>query len=129
MHTEQHHRQDVFAEKNSFPRLPAAVGLARDWVSRAFLRVGGTEEQAFTCALLVSELATNAVLHATGEHFEVTVWPSGAVDVRDGSFSEPEPRSSGEDDEGGRGLQLVAGLSRHVELIPVSDGKIIRFWL
>ncbi|MFV0135521.1 ATP-binding protein [Streptomyces sp. HMX87] len=115
-------------DRSSFPRLPAAVGLARDWVRRAFTQAGGTEEQVYTCALLVSELATNAVQHATGECFEITVWPSGAVDVRDASFSKPEPRFSGEGDENGRGLQLVAGLSRHVELIPVSDGKIIRFW-
>ncbi|MFE4048955.1 ATP-binding protein [Streptomyces sp. YIM B13518] len=127
--TDQHQQKIAFVDRSAFPRLPAAVGAARDWVARAFTRAGGTEEQAFTCALLVSELATSAVQHAAGERFEVTVWSSGAVDVRDGSFTKPEARSSGEEDEGGRGVQLVVGLSRHVELIPLSDGKIIRFWL
>ncbi|MBU6534648.1 ATP-binding protein [Streptomyces mayonensis] len=129
MRTDQHQQEIAFVDRSSFPRLPAAVGAARDWVTSAFARAGGTEEQAFTCALLVGELATNAVQHASGERFEVTVWSSGAVDVKDGSFTKPEPRSSGEEDENGRGLQLVVGLSRRVELIPLSDGKIVRFWL
>ncbi|MFD8354508.1 ATP-binding protein [Streptomyces coelicoflavus] len=129
MRTDQHQQKIAFVDRRSFPRLPAAVGAARDWAARTLTQTGGTEEQAFTCALLVGELATNAVQHAAGESFEVTVWSSGAVDVRDGSFTKPEARSSGEEDEDGRGLQLVVGLSRHVELIQLSDGKIIRFWL
>lgn len=128
MRTEQHHQQGVFEER-AFSRLPAAVGVARDWVTTAVKRAGATEEQAATCALLVSELATNAVLHAEGDTFAVAVWPGGIVDVRDRSTRGPVPRHSGPEDENGRGLQLVQVLSRKFEVIPVDGGKISRFWL
>lgn len=129
MRTEQHHEQDVFVARSVFPREAEAIGPARDWAANVLRGDGGTEEQAKTCALLVSELATNAVLHAAGARFEVTVWPECVIDVRDGSHKEPEMRHSGATDENGRGLLLVNVLSKEFQVIPVEDGKISRFRL
>jgi anti-sigma regulatory factor (Ser/Thr protein kinase) len=73
--------------------------------------------------LLVSEIFTNSVRHsgsgAAGETVTVTVtvavraWDSTVrVEVTDRSGpGVPEPRPVGRDAEGGRGLQLVAGLA------------------
>ncbi len=68
--------------------------------------------------LLVSELATNAILHGpvTERDFEVavTVLADGAcfIEVSDEGLSGPEPRGSGGwEDEGGRGLRLLDALA------------------
>ncbi|MEU1552169.1 ATP-binding protein [Streptomyces scabiei] len=130
MRTNQHHEQGVFVARSAFPRRPEAVGPARNWAAQVYREWGGgSEEQAEICALLVSELATNAVLHADGERFEVTVWPKHVIDVRDTSTEKPEARASGMNDENGRGLLLVDALSEEFEVIQVDGGKIVRFRL
>lgn len=130
MQTDQHHEQDELMARSKFPRSPEAIGPARVWATRAYRRVaGGSEAQAETLALLVSELATNAVLHTVGANFEITVWPEHVIEVRDYSREKPAARVAGDDDEGGRGLTLVTALSKEFEVIPVDDGKIIRIRL
>lgn len=129
MRTQQHQQQGAFVAREEFPCKAEAVGPARDWAARVLRQAGGTERQAENCTLLVSELATNAVLHAEGEHFEVTVWPECTVDVRDESRKEPERRISGDSEEGGRGLLLVTLLAREYKVIFTDDGKISRFRL
>jgi anti-sigma regulatory factor (Ser/Thr protein kinase) len=67
-------------------------------------------------ALLVSELATNAVRHAGGRTFEVTVRPLTDPDrvwcgVSETGSGQPVLRSPGVTDEHGRGLRLVSGLA------------------
>jgi anti-sigma regulatory factor (Ser/Thr protein kinase) len=90
-------------------------------VARAF--VGGVLGPGHPCGdaavLLVSEIFTNSVRHsgssAAGETVTVAVraWDSTVrVEVTDRSGpGVPEPRPAGRDAEGGRGLQLVAGLA------------------
>ncbi|WP_369042258.1 ATP-binding protein [Streptomyces sp. Midd1] len=130
MRRDQHQEQGAFLARSAFRRRPDAVKVARSWAATVVQQVaGGTEAQALTCELLVSELATNAVLHAQGALFEVTVWPECVVDVRDGSREKPESRVSEDDDENGRGLTLVTALSEKFEVIPTADGKIVRFQL
>lgn len=128
MRTEQHYKQGAFVARAAFPRKPEAVAPARDWARAMYRREGGTQFE--TCALLVSELVTNAVDHAEGDLVEVTLRTSPfSIDVRDGSPKEPEIQGPDDDDEHGRGLILVSALSSHFEVIPVNDGKICRFWL
>lgn len=130
MRTDQHQEQGEVMARSAFPRSPEAVGQARTWAAQAYRRVaGGSAAQAETCAFLVSELATNAVLHAEGKRFEVTVWPTCVVEVRDGSNKKPEARVSGAEDENGRGLFLIHALSEEFEVIPLNNGKIVRFRL
>lgn len=128
MRTEQHQTQDPVVERAAFPRLPKAVRQARNWARSAYCRAGGGQSD--VCALLVSELVTNAVEHAAGDLVEVTVWCSTLeVDVRDSSPRKPEIRVPDDDAESGRGLFLVSELSSHYEVIPLPDGKISRFRL
>jgi anti-sigma regulatory factor (Ser/Thr protein kinase) len=120
--------QDAFVARQVFPRKPEAVSPARNWAEMVYRLAGGT--QAEVCALLVSELATNAVEYADGERFEVTVWASPLrVDVRDGSLKEPERQKPGDEDEHGRGLILISELSERFAVTRVDDGKICTFWL
>ncbi|MFF9310893.1 ATP-binding protein [Streptomyces sp. NPDC014748] len=128
MRTQQHQQQGALVARQSFPREPNAVGAARRWTVAAYLQAGGTQKD--TCALLVSELATNAVLHAVGDQFEVAVWDSGVVDVIDASRVRPViPDRPDDRDEHGRGLILVEALSAHFEVIPFEGGKTSRFRL
>ncbi|MFE4665437.1 ATP-binding protein [Streptomyces sp. NPDC056716] len=129
MRTDQDHEHGTIVASSVFPRSREAVRSARDWARRAYRLTGGA--QAETCALLVSELATNAVEYAEGDQFEVILWASPvSVGVRDGSPAVPELRQPGQDDEHGRGLLLVAALSSRFEVVPVAGGgKVCRFWL
>lgn len=76
--------------------------------------------------LVVSELAGNAVRHAPGPGIEVAVtagYGEVLVEVRDGSSRAPVVRpGDGLYAEGGRGLTLVAALSRAWGWHPNSDG-------
>ncbi|MFJ3138087.1 ATP-binding protein [Streptomyces sp. NPDC086843] len=79
--------------------------------------------------LLVSELVTNALRHGDGPG------PVGlrllrdevlTVEVADGgSTLTPHPRRARTTDEGGRGLFLVAKLSRRWGSRPAPDGKVV----
>lgn len=78
-------------------------------------------------ALLASELATNAVRHAQTS-FVVRVRLDGnhvRLEVEDGGSDIARMPTNPSMDGAGRGLQLVAGLTRHwgVELNP--DGKTV----
>jgi hypothetical protein len=79
-------------------------------------------------ALIVSELATNAVLHARTD-FTVTLsrLPEGTIRlaVRDASMARPRPRRAGPLDGSGRGLGLVAAFATGwgAEFLP--DGKVV----
>ncbi|HEX7355820.1 MAG TPA: ATP-binding protein [Mycobacteriales bacterium] len=66
-----------------------------------------------TAALLVSELAANAVLYGAGP-FEVTVHRSegtARIGVTDAGSGDPAPQHPNDTAEHGRGLQLVGALA------------------
>ncbi|WP_407562268.1 SpoIIE family protein phosphatase [Streptomyces sp. 184] len=95
-----------------FPAEPAAVASARE-AAVGKLAEWGLQGSAFVTELLVSELVTNAVRYAGG--------PVGLrlirdevlfCEVTDPSNTQPRMRRARITDEGGRGLFLVAQLSR-----------------
>ncbi|MEU9591643.1 SpoIIE family protein phosphatase [Streptomyces sp. NPDC048219] len=96
----------------AFPADPRAVASARE-AATAKLTEWGLEGNAFVTELIVSELVTNAVRYAGG--------PVGLrlirdevlfCEVTDPSNTQPRMRRARTSDEGGRGLFLVAQLSR-----------------
>ena len=71
-------------------------------------------DSADTAALLVSEVATNALLHAYGREIRVRVLDHGRRlrgEVSDDSPTLPAPRNAVEGDEGGRGMLLGEALA------------------
>ena len=100
----------------TFPAEPGAVRTARA-VVRGQLRTWELDVLCDVTALLVSELVTNSLRHATGPIGVRLVRPvrvSDAllVEVSDPLPDPPRERVADTDDESGRGLQLVAGSSR-----------------
>lgn len=80
-------------------------------------------------ALLVSELATNALVHGAGD-VRVAVHEVGGslrVEVADDGAGEPVLRDAGPDAEGGRGMALVAALADAWGVEPLPGGKTIWF--
>ncbi len=117
----------------TFPDEPDAVRTARRAV-RLRLRGWGLESLADLAALLVSELVTNALRHATGPIGVRLIRPSGPggvlrVEVSDPLPDPPRERTARPEDESGRGLQLVASSSRNWGTRPGGTGKTVWFEL
>jgi anti-sigma regulatory factor (Ser/Thr protein kinase) len=113
----------------SVPSVPKSVGDLR----RFAVAAGRTQGYSGDCdalALLVSEVATNALLHGRGE---VRLHVSGndrrlRVEVADASNAVPVRRAAASLAEGGRGLALLDQLadSWGVDLSP-PQGKVVWF--
>jgi two-component sensor histidine kinase len=110
---------------------PAEVGYAREQV-RKILPGWGLAEHDHLVALIVSELATNALY--SNDAIEVTLSYSGSellIQVRDNGDEMPVRRNPGHGDESGRGLQLIDGLidplggSRGVYKQSECHGKVV----
>ena len=115
----------------SVPSLPRSVGALRRFA------VATSRDQGFTgdydaLALLVSEVATNALLHGRGE-VQLSVAQRARrlrVEVTDASDQRPVRRDASYLAEGGRGLALLDQLSASwgVDSLPVR-GKVVWFEL
>ncbi|MFI9757012.1 SpoIIE family protein phosphatase [Streptomyces sp. NPDC051963] len=93
------------------PAEPTAAGRARTLV-RDRLTEWGLEEFAFTTELIVSELVTNAYRYAGGPVLLRLIRDRHLIcEVSDSSSTSPHLRQAHNNDEGGRGLFLVAQLS------------------
>lgn len=99
----------------SLPWSPEAPRQARRELTRAASAWGVAEAAGFDDARVVlSELVTNAYLHGHPPLRLVAEWREGELRLevsdahRDG---QPELVTASDDDEGGRGLIIVAGLS------------------
>ncbi|WP_240677290.1 SpoIIE family protein phosphatase [Actinacidiphila soli] len=96
----------------TFAAEPSAVRQARRNV-RETLAGWGLQGLTDITALLVSELVTNSLRYAHGPiGVRMVRGSSLLVEVSDPLPDPPRERSAAEDDEGGRGLQLVARASR-----------------
>ncbi|MFF8896698.1 SpoIIE family protein phosphatase [Streptomyces lydicus] len=92
------------------PAEPAAVGRARELATRQ-LREWGLPELTYTTELAVSELVTNAIRHASGPlHLRLLRDRTLLTEVSDTGHTSPHLRHAASDDEGGRGLFIVAQL-------------------
>ncbi len=117
----------------TFPAEPGAVRTARS-VVREQLRGWGLGDLDDITALLVSELVTNSLRHATGPIGVRLVRAPGLprtllVEVSDPLPDPPRERVARPDDESGRGLQLVACSSRRWGTRPGDTGKTVWFEL
>lgn len=107
------------------PADPVAAGQARDLAIQQ-LHDWGLEELAFATELVVSELVTNAVRYAEGP-VQVRLIRDRTLlcEVADSGHTSPHLRHSGEDDEGGRGLFIVAQLVQRWGTRYTRSGKTI----
>lgn len=111
----------------TFEGTPGSVPEARHAVEQA-LEAWGLDELVWTAALLVSELATNALLHArTGFTVVVATRPGGALrlEVTDGSRVPPRSRRYGDEATTGRGLHLVQDVADAWGVDRTEDGKTV----
>ncbi len=104
---------------------PDAVPHARRWVAAA-LEGTSYDELVPDAELVVSELVTNALLHAVPP-VELRVSVNGVVriEVADGSRRAPVRALARADAMTGRGLSLVAALAADWGVEPRPDGKVV----
>lgn len=110
----------------TFPGVPASVSTARRFVSEA-LSAWGAEDAEWTVSHLVSELTTNAVLHAHTE-FDVELSLDQellVIRVSDRSAQPPVLRQFGPQATTGRGMSMIAQLSRTWGVDVASGGKTV----
>lgn len=113
-----------------FAKSAESVRAARSYVADALM--GVPADVVHTAALLVSELATNALLYSDGS-FEVAVLCAPTtgivrVGVSDAGNGWPTPRHPDHSAEHGRGLQLVAALSSRWGIQSVSSPMVKAVW-
>ncbi|MFJ9870198.1 sodium/proline symporter PutP [Streptomyces sp. NPDC101165] len=107
------------------PSDPAIVAHARTLAARQ-LTEWGMPELTFTTELIVSELVTNAIRHATGPVGLRLIRDRGLIcEVSDSSSTSPRLRHARTTDEGGRGLLIVAQLAHRWGTRYTRTGKII----
>ncbi|MFJ1997517.1 SpoIIE family protein phosphatase [Streptomyces asiaticus] len=107
------------------PDDPAVVARARREAAER-LAAWGFEESAFTMEVVVSELVTNAIRHATPPIRLRLIHDRALIcEVSDGSATAPHPRRARAFDESGRGLLLVAQLTESWGTRQTATGKTI----
>jgi anti-sigma regulatory factor (Ser/Thr protein kinase) len=116
--------------RTSLPCVPASAGKARRFV-RSVLSGVGSSELSEVAELLVSELASNAILHAgTDLEVVVRVMPDRvSVEVHDRGPGTATRRHYSATSGTGRGLVLVEELARHWGTVVTADGKFVWFEL
>jgi anti-sigma regulatory factor (Ser/Thr protein kinase) len=110
---------------------PSSVGAARRFCARTLAGWGASDELVDSVCLVVSELVTNAVLHA-GTSCELTVSGPESVaadvvriEVTDGDPAAPLAKRYDVDAASGRGLHLVEALSDRFGTQHRGDGKAV----
>ncbi|WP_418960159.1 SpoIIE family protein phosphatase [Streptomyces tritici] len=107
------------------PTDPAAVARVRSACARR-LSEWGLDELAFTVELILSELITNAIRYGTAPvRVRLLRDTSLFCEVSDGSSTAPHLRWAATEDEGGRGIFLVAQLAHRWGTRCTQDGKVI----
>ncbi|WP_433855650.1 SpoIIE family protein phosphatase [Streptomyces kronopolitis] len=107
------------------PADPSAVGEARR-AAAARLAEWDLEELGFSTELIVSELVTNAIRHATGPISLRMIRARALIcEVFDTGSTAPHLRHARTTDEGGRGLFLIARVAQRWGTRHTSQGKII----
>ena len=115
------------AAEQAFEPDVATIATARRWVEDT-LTAWGCDDLSWTAMLLVTELSTNAVLHAaTAYRVTLDRRNDGTVriGVSDGSPRKPRAREYGVDATTGRGLGLVGSLAVAWGTSSLPDGKTV----
>ncbi|MEV0177437.1 SpoIIE family protein phosphatase [Streptomyces sp. NPDC050803] len=111
--------------RRDVPSDPAEVAAARQWATEQ-LAAWGLDEAAFVTELVVSELVTNAIRYGEPPvQLRLIRDRSLICEVSDGSSTSPHLRRAHAFDEGGRGLLLVAQLTRRWGSRQTGRGKTI----
>ncbi|MBT2412981.1 ATP-binding protein [Streptomyces sp. ISL-12] len=112
--------------------LPMSTGpkAARDWAREHLESLGWTHHRSHTVddvLLTVSELVTNAHLHAHSAARLVMTWDGRClhITVHDDDAALPTPREPSRDRLGGRGMFLVDALADDWEARPCPHGKAV----
>ncbi|MFD8705055.1 ATP-binding protein [Kitasatospora sp. NPDC059648] len=113
-------------------RLPLGAGVraGRAWARRHLDDLGWNRDApavADAVVLAVSELTTNAHVHAGSDAELVLTWDGRCLhlSVHDHSSRLPSPRAATTDATGGRGLALVDALADHWHTRLQKDGKTV----
>ncbi len=108
-----------------FPNDPTVVSRGRVAVAGQ-LSAWGLDDLSFTTELVASELLTNTIRHAPGP-VQLRLLRDHALicEVSDTSSTSPRLRHARTEDEGGRGLFLVAQLTKRWGTRHTTNGKII----
>jgi len=117
---------EAIAEQSFAPDV-ATVATARRWVEDT-LTAWGADDLSWTAVLLVTELSTNAVLHAaTPYRVSLNRRTDGTmrIGVSDSSPRKPRTRDYGVDATTGRGLGLVGSLAAAWGTSSRPDGKTV----
>ncbi|MFH8339994.1 amino acid permease [Streptomyces sp. AM6-12] len=104
---------------------PAAVATLRSGVSKQ-LDAWGLDELAFTTEVIVSELVTNAIRYVGGP-IQVRLIRDRTLtcEVSDTGHTTPNLRHAASDDEGGRGLYIIAQMTHRWGTRYTATGKVI----
>jgi anti-sigma regulatory factor (Ser/Thr protein kinase) len=113
-----------------FPAVPESVGAARRFTRAALRRHAINPETVDIAILLVSELATNAIVHASSTvRLRIRVGDELRIEVSDVSSDGPEVTAGDSERESGRGLELVSSLADGWDWSPRAEGKVVWFAL
>ncbi|GAA2215793.1 hypothetical protein GCM10009850_112610 [Nonomuraea monospora] len=110
------------------PAVPETVGAARRLVREA-LTAWGLSALADDLTVVVSEVVTNAVMHARSP-MTLSLHRQGRSvrgEVTDHSPAWPAPLPAGPDEEHGRGLAIVAACTERWGVDPTPGGKTVWF--
>ncbi|MFJ4189262.1 SpoIIE family protein phosphatase [Kitasatospora sp. NPDC089509] len=107
------------------PSVPEAVGRIRHELGGLLAR-WGLPDAVFTTELVVTELVTNAIRYGRAPVRLRLIRDRRLIcEISDGGATAPRLRRAGADDEGGRGLYLVAQLTRRWGTRFTPEGKTI----
>jgi anti-sigma regulatory factor (Ser/Thr protein kinase) len=109
------------------PRERALLLDVRGQARRAMRSWQLLDEVVDTATLLASELATNALVHGLGRvELRLRLTRDRLVlEAVDSGHHMPRRRRAGDEDEGGRGLQLVASLADRWGARATDEGKVV----
>jgi DNA-binding NarL/FixJ family response regulator len=114
----------------TFARHPASAGRARAF-ARETMSSGGADDHELveTVQLLLSELVTNAIVHARSEPTVAIQLLADRVHIEivDDTTADVRPRTARADEESGRGLGIVETLAQAWGTTPLPGGKVVWF--
>jgi anti-sigma regulatory factor (Ser/Thr protein kinase) len=113
--------------RRTLPSRPSSIRAARRFVNEALVSAGTAPDIVGRAELVVSELATNALIHAEGD-ITVSIDRSRTkvrVEVGDAGVGQPTVRRVTADSIDGRGLVIVSALCAEWGVVREQDRKTV----